>query len=51
MECIEKNSIKLISEFLVFCNLEELDSVIKGIKYCLKDDGIFSSMLNVCRVL
>jgi hypothetical protein len=34
-------SIKLINASGVFFHLEELDSVIKGINYCLKEDGIF----------
>ena len=38
---IKPNSIKLINASGVFFHLEELDSVIKGINYCLKDDGVF----------
>lgn len=34
-------SIKLINASGVFFHLEELDSVIKGINYCLEEDGIF----------
>ena len=40
-EHLVKNSIKLINASGVFFHLEELDSVIKGINYCLQDDGIF----------
>jgi hypothetical protein len=38
---LEPNSVKLINASGVFFHLEELDSVIKGINYCLKDDGVF----------
>jgi hypothetical protein len=38
---LEPNSIKLINASGVFFHLEELDSVIKGINYCLSDDGVF----------
>ena len=38
---LEQNSVKLINASGVFFHLEELDSVIKGINYCLQDDGIF----------
>ena len=38
---VEPNSIRLINASGVFFHLEELDSVIKGINYCLSDDGIF----------
>jgi len=38
---IKKNSIKLINASGVFFHLEELDSVIKGINYCLSEDGVF----------
>ena len=38
---LEPNSIKLINASGVFFHLEELDSVIKGINYSLKEDGIF----------
>ncbi len=38
---LEPNSIKLINASGVFFHLEELDSVINGINYCLKDDGVF----------
>lgn len=38
---LKPNSVKLINASGVFFHLEELDSVIKGINYCLKDDGIF----------
>ena len=38
---IQPNSVKLINASGVFFHLEELDSVIKGINYCLSDDGIF----------
>ena len=38
---LDRNSIKLINASGVFFHLEELDSVIKGINYCLRDDGIF----------
>lgn len=38
---IQPNSIKLINASGVFFHLEELDSVIKGINYCLQDDGVF----------
>ena len=38
---LDKNSIKLINASGVFFHLEELDSVIKGINYCLQDDGVF----------
>lgn len=38
---LEKESVKLINASGVFFHLEELDSVIKGINYCLKSDGIF----------
>lgn len=37
---IGKNKIKLINASGVFFHLEELHSVIKGINYCLKDDGV-----------
>jgi|TARA_R110001583_G_scaffold65162_3_gene188421 hypothetical protein len=40
-EKLEPNSVKLINASGVFFHLEELDSVIKGINYCLKDDGVF----------
>ena len=35
------NMVKLINASGVFFHLEELDSVIKGINYCLAEDGIF----------
>jgi hypothetical protein len=38
---LQPNSIKLINASGVFFHLEELDSVIKGINYCLADDGVF----------
>jgi hypothetical protein len=38
---IKKGSIKLINASGVFFHLEQLHSVINGINYCLKDDGIF----------
>lgn len=38
---LEKDSVKLINASGVFFHLEELDSVIKGINYCLREDGIF----------
>lgn len=38
---LKERSIKLINASGVFFHLEELDSVIKGINYCLSDDGIF----------
>jgi hypothetical protein len=38
---LEPNSIKLINASGVFFHLEELDSVIKGINYCLSEDGVF----------
>ncbi len=38
---LKEKSIKLINASGVFFHLEELDSVIKGINYCLSDDGIF----------
>jgi len=38
---LQPNSVKLINASGVFFHLEELDSVIKGINYCLKEDGIF----------
>jgi len=38
---IKEKSIKLINASGVFFHLEELDSVIRGINYCLSDDGIF----------
>jgi hypothetical protein len=38
---LQKNSVKLINASGVFFHLEELDSVIKGINYCLSEDGIF----------
>lgn len=38
---LQPKSIKLINASGVFFHLEELDSVIKGINYCLSDDGIF----------
>lgn len=38
---LEKESVKLINASGVFFHLEELDSVIRGINYCLKSDGIF----------
>lgn len=37
---IGKNKIKLINASGVFFHLEELHSVIKGINYCLKNDGV-----------
>ena len=37
---IGKNSVSLINASGVFFHLEELHSVIKGINYCLKSDGI-----------
>lgn len=37
---IGKNKIKLINASGVFFHLEELHSVIEGINYCLKDDGV-----------
>ena len=44
-ECVknnfEKNSVKLINAAGVFFHLEELHSVIRGIKYALKEDGVF----------
>jgi hypothetical protein len=36
-----KGSVKLINASGVFFHLEELDSVIKGIDYCLSNDGVF----------
>jgi hypothetical protein len=38
---LKEKSVKLINASGVFFHLEELDSVIKGINYCLADDGIF----------
>ena len=38
---LQPDSIKLINASGVFFHLEELDSVIKGINYCLEEDGIF----------
>jgi hypothetical protein len=38
---LSKNMVKLINASGVFFHLEELDSVIKGINYCLAEDGIF----------
>ncbi len=38
---LEPKSIKLINASGVFFHLEELDSVIKGINYCLDDGGVF----------
>ena len=38
---LEPNSIKLINASGVFFHLEELDSVIKGINYCLSERGVF----------
>jgi hypothetical protein len=38
---LQPGSIKLINASGVFFHLEELDSVIKGINYCLNDDGVF----------
>jgi len=38
---LNPKSIKLINASGVFFHLEELDSVIKGINYCLSDDGVF----------
>lgn len=38
---LQPESIKLINASGVFFHLEELDSVIKGINYCLEEDGIF----------
>jgi hypothetical protein len=38
---LQKDSIKLINASGVFFHLEELDSVIKGINYCLSEDGVF----------
>jgi hypothetical protein len=38
---LSPNTVKLINASGVFFHLEELDSVIKGIKYCLSDDGVF----------
>lgn len=38
---LSKKSVSLINASGVFFHLEELDSVIKGINYCLKDDGVF----------
>jgi len=40
-EHLAPESVKLINASGVFFHLEELDSVIKGINYCLKEDGIF----------
>jgi hypothetical protein len=40
-EHLVPKSIKLINASGVFFHLEELDSVIKGINYCLKEDGVF----------
>lgn len=37
---IGKNKIKLINASGIFFHLEELHSVIKGINYCLKNDGV-----------
>lgn len=38
---LNEKSVSLINASGVFFHLEELDSVIKGINYCLKDEGIF----------
>jgi len=38
---VPAKSIKLVNASGVFFHLEELDSVIKGINYCLSDDGVF----------
>jgi hypothetical protein len=38
---LKPGSVKLINASGVFFHLEELDSVIKGINYCLADDGVF----------
>lgn len=38
---VKEGSIKLINASGVFFHLEELHSVINGINYCLKDDGVF----------
>jgi len=38
---LKKQSIKLINASGVFFHLEELDSVIKGINYCLDENGVF----------
>lgn len=40
-DSITQNSVALINASGVFFHLEELDSVIKGINYSLKEDGIF----------
>jgi len=38
---IPKHSVKLVNASGVFFHLEELDSVVKGIDYILRDDGVF----------
>jgi SAM-dependent methyltransferase len=44
-ECVDllgiENKVKLINASGVFFHLEELHSVIRGIKKCLKEDGVF----------
>lgn len=40
-ENITKQSVDLVNASGVFFHLEELDSVIKGINFVLKDDGVF----------